>query len=524
MTDEEINDILSRRLQDEGSAPFLFVGSGIPMRYLGLENWEQLLRRFAGLAGKTYPYYAGLAGAENYPEIASRIAEDFYDVWWSSDLYAEQREQFGESCIDRSSPLKLQIANYIRGKTDLDAVPGELRDELSLLGNSRIDGIITTNWDGLLEKLFPDYSIYIGQKQAIFSHTYSIAEIFKIHGCHTDPNSLVLTAEDYSDFNSRNAYLAAKLLTALLDHPILFLGYSLTDPNVRAVLTAALECLDQEHVEILRRRLLFIRRAGRSRVIGIADSTINIGNRDLQVTTVTSGSFAPVYGALAGGQPSFHPRLLREVKDHLYELVKTNDPHGKLAVIDIENVEQLENADFVVGIGVIAKLGEIGFAPLTVPQLMRDLVLDGNMIRGEDEARKVIEITLPAFLRGNRKYAPVYKYLRLAGILGGRAEGLVPEKVATLLQMSREDYEARVYREYRDQVRQLSVRDIVDQHPAKKAAVYLTFLDNPDLDQLSTFLKENIGLLDFNNYGSDAYKKLVCLYDRWRFGPGFSDR
>jgi len=62
-----------------------------------------------------------------------------------------------------------------------------------------------------------------------------IGEIFKIHGCITDPAGIVLTDDDYEDWNNKKKYLSAKLLTYFLEHPVLIIGYSAQDPNVLSI-------------------------------------------------------------------------------------------------------------------------------------------------------------------------------------------------------------------------------------------------------------------------------------------------
>ncbi|MDT1838087.1 SIR2 family protein, partial [Acinetobacter baumannii] len=81
------------------------------------------------------------------------------------------------------------------------------------------------------------------QKELLFSNPQQIAEIYKIHGCASKPESLVLTNEDYIDFNARNPYLAAKLITLFVEHPIIFIGYRLSDPNIQGILRAIASCI-----------------------------------------------------------------------------------------------------------------------------------------------------------------------------------------------------------------------------------------------------------------------------------------
>ena len=117
-----------------------------------------------------------------------------------------------------------------------------------VLKRLNIDGIITTNYDDLIEAIFPKFTKYVGQNELIFSSVLNIGEINKIQGCIYQPDSMVLTDEDYKGFNQKNAYLAAKLITIFIEHPIIFMGYSINDSNIIELLKSIVCCLDQDKI------------------------------------------------------------------------------------------------------------------------------------------------------------------------------------------------------------------------------------------------------------------------------------
>lgn len=83
---------------------------------------------------------------------------------------------------------------------------GSLAAELELLSDAVIDGAITTNYDGLPEHLLPDFKSYVGQDQLLFYDAQGIGETYMIHGSASQPESIVVTANDYAEFNARNPY------------------------------------------------------------------------------------------------------------------------------------------------------------------------------------------------------------------------------------------------------------------------------------------------------------------------------
>jgi hypothetical protein len=208
--------------KSKGAGPFLFVGSGFSRRYLGLEDWKGLLSKYC-VMGKPFEYY--LASADgNYPSAAKLIAQEFNSYWWVAPEYADSISLNSTKIVDSTSALRIEISRYLSKLGEVDAKGSGYPEEVALLSALNVDGIITTNWDLFLEQLYPDYKKYIGQNELLFSNPQEVGEIYKIHGCATRPNSLTLTSDDYAEFNERNPYLAAKLITIFVEHPVVFFG------------------------------------------------------------------------------------------------------------------------------------------------------------------------------------------------------------------------------------------------------------------------------------------------------------
>ncbi|MBA4056282.1 MAG: hypothetical protein C0490_16325, partial [Marivirga sp.] len=206
-----IKDQLVEIFRSRNSGPFLFVGSGFSRRYLGLEDWRGLLEKFC-ISGKPFEYYLASANGD-YPTVATLLAKDFNEIWWGADEFTKSVERHKSKIKDETSALRIEICNYLATLDQSKALLSEYKHEVELLSGLNVDGIITTNWDMFLEQLFPEHRVYIGQDELLFSNPQEIGEIYKIHGCTTRPSSLVLTKSDYIEFQERNAYLAAKLIT-----------------------------------------------------------------------------------------------------------------------------------------------------------------------------------------------------------------------------------------------------------------------------------------------------------------------
>lgn len=516
-----ISEVLAKQLHAHSSGPFLFAGSGLSRRYLGLDDWAGLLRRFCQHI-KPYEYYLSSANGD-LPSVAAAMAEDFHEVWWMREEYAGSREKHSKKIAERTGPLRVEICDYLKSVGIADLSQSAYAGELAALSRLNVDGIITTNWDTFLQSLFPDYRVYVGQDELLFSNPQSIGEIYKIHGCVNTPRSLVLTSADYKDFNERNAYLAAKLITIFVEHPVIFMGYSLNDVNIISLLKAICTCVGPDKLQQLNNNLIFVQRASDSEDDSISQTVIALEKVQIPITLIKAKSFVGVYEAIESTKRKIPARVLRYCKEQLYELVKTTEPHGKLVVVDVDQVNGREDIEFVVGVGVAAereeeeqrRLGDVGYRGIKPIDLFEDLIFQNK----EYEARRVLLEAVPQISKG-LTYLPVFYLLRAAGINSAEEYAASGYDVNKYVQLTPAAFRLKnLAKGFMRNYRELSVTEMIQKCTPEIVAQYLPFTEwkREDYDAIGKFLAGNIDRFRTSNY-STAFRKLACLYDRAVYG------
>ena len=507
--------------KSRSAGPFLFVGSGFSRRYLGLEDWKGLLSKFC-VTGNPFEYYLASANGD-FAIVSELLAKDFNEYWWKAEEYKNSVERYKSKVLDVTSALRIEICNYLSKLDQSKAKSSQYSDEVKLLATLNVDGVITTNWDLFIEQLFPDYKIYVGQEQLLFSNPQEIGEIYKIHGCSTAPNSLVLTKNDYDEFNRKNAYLAAKLITLFVEHPIVFIGYSISDENISGLLKAISACIGKQNIEQLRKNLIFIQQLAEGETENISDTYITIDGIQIPLVLVKTNDFCQVYEAIDATKRKIPARVLRFCKEQLYELVQSAEPEKKLCVVDIDEIEQKEDIEFLVGVGVLAKarqqeyIGDIGYAAIENIDLISDLLHDNKKY----DAKQVLENVIKSASRFT-KNIPVFKYLRTAGITTQEeyeASGLNLNKcvIRDTKEFKAKTYSKAFFRNYRH----MTMSEIISACTPENAAAYIPFLskDKIDLDLLKNFLianeEKNSQLV--SSYAS-SFRKLAAFYDRLKYG------
>lgn len=510
-------ELLKGHFKKFEASPMLFIGSGMSRRYLGVEGWEQLLQRFCGIIGEN-PLRLKTNASGDLPKYAHLLAETYCQKWWGLPESHQTAEEYRADLINDSSILKIEISKYLKAvhENTID----DLQNELDLLSKANIDGVITTNWDCLIEKLFPKFTSFIGQDGLIAGRSHGIAEIYKIHGCSTQPNSLVLTSGDYEEYRRKNPYLSSKLLTIFIERPVIFLGYSLTDPHIADILEDIISCFPQKSLDFLRDKLIFVEWKHDGNEPTMTDSVIH---KRIPVKLITASSFVELFEVLAETKKRIPAHIFRTIKDELYELVITDDPKGQLYVRQEQDLEKSDSlTEFVVGYGAIStvKKGEAiakqGLIGLERSHLLREVIFETDRY----DACDVVNTVFPKLAKGTQRL-PIYYYLRKSGCINDTGE--LTDRAQDLCDGARARYKLKI-EDYRSTGYELRRSKTIPQIKTSVNDLYKDLNFNLFLSMLPymdpAILKEGLqDLFDILKKHADTsqnisnFAKAVCLYD-----------
>jgi hypothetical protein len=251
--------------------PVLFVGSGISKRYLfGYPSWEELLEKsFEKFETDPFQYQKHLdecrrkkmSDFDMNVYMGTLIEEQFNAAFYDRKIKLGIGNSKNPSWVKRGiSPYKMYLADFFK-KQKLNRAP-KLQDELVKFRalKNKISAIITTNYDTFLEQevFNKDFQVYVRQHELFSADSYNIAEIYKIHGSATDAESIIITQDDYEHFRESRKLIIAKMLTLFAEAPIIFMGYSMTDEDVRSIIEDFLGCLSEEQLVDIRKHFIFI--------------------------------------------------------------------------------------------------------------------------------------------------------------------------------------------------------------------------------------------------------------------------
>lgn len=507
-----IENQISEQMKKYSVCPYLFIGSGFSRRYLDLENWEGLLRKFCSHI-KSYDYYRTKCNG-NMPKIATEMCIDYNEMIWSSEdeEIIEFRKINASKLLNSTSALKIAISDYLL-KFNQNGVHLNLLNEIEDLKKVSIEGIITTNWDNFLTDLFPNFHPIVGQDELLSSNSFGVGEIFKIHGCSTNSDSLVLTEEDYKDFNKRYAYLAAKLVTYFIEHPVIFIGYSLTDENVTEILSSIINCLNKSDIERLSNNFIFVQRSTGKENIKYAYK--EIGGAHIPIIILELEDYSKLYRPLANIQRKIPVRIVRYLKEQLFEFVQGNDPTTRVAVIDIDDDTNTNKLELAIGVGILKKLGTVGYNQIKTADIIEEMLFENK----DYDALLLLEKTIS----DSQGYVPVHYFISKVKKFD---TSTLTENAKTNFNHTIDNFKSGTYvRTYElnykdktlDQLLELDDKDklirVIPNYPFKTSDE-INALGNLLRSVFSNYFENS---KDIGGNTTSFYRKAVCLYDELKY-------
>ena len=331
--------------------PVLFFGTGMSMRYLQKSySWKSLLQQITVDLTGNDELYLNIDSRfnSNCPKMASEIEkifnqkleEDrdgkFKDI---NDLFFDNKRKG----IDNSR-FKIYISQLLAD----NSLKAEMLEEIKALKTIRknISSVITTNYDNLVEQIF-QFDPLVGNN-ILMSNPYGA--VYKIHGSIENPSSIIITAEDYKKFDTKYELIRAQLLSLFMHNPIIFMGYSLTDENIKKLLHTIFSYVnsDSETAENIRNNFLIIERDEGNENTDVIPFDIIVDDKNIRVNKIKTDNFSAIYQALSELRLPISAMDIRKVQDIVGDIYK--GANG-IKVEITEDLATLKNSDKVLAIG-----------------------------------------------------------------------------------------------------------------------------------------------------------------------------
>lgn len=341
---EEIKKDITECLEDLKVPPILFFGSGISQRYIGLPSWDGLLSYLANNidTAKDLAFYK--QQGKSHPEIGTILSTLYRDQAW------EDKTQYSEEFFHANAPkdiyIKHQISSYIKKLTENDCIEeNDYADEIKSLLNIKPYSIITTNYDTLIEKIFPSYIPIVGY-ETLRVNFNSIGEIYKIHGSVENPDSIIFTQDDYEEFQKKGKYISAKLLTFFSEHPLFIIGYSAQDENIVSILSDIDEILSPANELVKNIYIVEYTSKIDNNTNFSREKIISLNGKEFRIKRIVANNFKWIFDILGSRNPieNVSIKMLRSISSRVYKMVRSDIPSGKINV-DFETLKKTDSEE-----------------------------------------------------------------------------------------------------------------------------------------------------------------------------------
>lgn len=336
--------------------PVLFIGSGFSMRYINnFRDWDGLLSDVAVELYDNDERYLDIKSkhfSENkyhFDKIASDIEADFNKNAEENrnGRFKKYNDIFYENMKIGVNISRFKI--YIADKLQSYTIKNGMEDEIQELKKVRknISSVITTNYDTFIEDVFKFVPL-IGN-DILLSNPYG--SVYKIHGCVSDPNKIIINEEDYLNFHQKYELIRAQLMSIFIHNPIIFFGYSISDDNIKSLLKTIFTYVEHNSTlsKKIRSNFLLVEYEKDSNNLEVIEHDIEIeGIATVRINKIKTDDFTTIYKELARIHLPVSAMDIRKVRSVVKD-IQTGE--GGIKVTITEDLDELKNSDKILVIG-----------------------------------------------------------------------------------------------------------------------------------------------------------------------------
>lgn len=524
-------DTILDELIEKNEFPVVFIGAGISKRFLeSFPDWTGLLESFwtdlgldnfygnfnnirdeigeqsPGLNDKEIDHYANIK--------MGTMIENTYNKAFNSGEVTIKNFTAKDAFYSKISPFKKAISEKFSGYVIKDEMQDEYQLFINMLVKTQI--ILTTNYDTFIEDSYntiSKYKItkYIGQK-GFFQSTFGYAELYKLHGSVDSPQDIIITENDYIRFEKNSVLISAKIISMMMNSPIIFIGYSLTDINVRKIIKEFTHSLTEDEILILENRLVLVEyKKGESDFI---EEVVNDKDLGCKLKVIKTDNFGELFRMISSINQGIAPTEVRKYHHVIKELIIDRGKKGTLnsVLLSPEELDQL--GDHLLTKNITVAIGDSKYF-YQIPDI---ITYSLDYISDKDEISTDIRMRLAIGQNGSARF-PMMKILDEQLI---KSSSLHPSEKEKLLGKAKKfssfDTQYKTIISSSVCLRQANNLGEITSLSEKKAKIYETISYNIkrlDLEEVKEFLIHELSELKVRGeiVLSTELRRLLLLYD-----------
>lgn len=495
---------IKRFVENYKNHPVLFIGTGISLRYLNNSfTWDGLLSHICQEVFENNEKYFDFKSSHekngdfNFPLIGGEVESKFNAALIEdrNGKFKKVNDKFYELMAKNInvSRFKIYISDLLSDCSENPAMQSEIAELKKARKN--IGSIITTNYDKFIERLF-EFEPLIGNN-ILLSNPYG--SVYKIHGCVSDPQKIIVTGDDYKIFSERFELIRAQLLSLFIHNPIIFLGYKVGDQNIKDLLRTIFTYVESntEAAEKIRRNFLLVEHESGSQSLEIVDHDIDIqGFATIRINKIKTDNYTAIYQELGGLALPISAMDVRKVQS----VVKEIYAGGNVSVKITEDLDSLTNSDKILAIG---SSKTIQYHYQTAPETM------ANYFSVIDEANSHLIALIDKYQIQRNQFFPIFGFDKI----NPKVSSAVKLKNQQIEKLNSSDAGVPT----RCKIKYGSIADLLSDEnlpvSAQANTIYYCFREGfISIDDCEQYLKNH------QNKSMTDYRKLLCAYDFAKYG------